>query len=816
MDYADVAIDADWIQPEQTFSYRIPRHLAVEPGQLVWVQFGRNYVQGIVASLADRSAVPEEATRDILHPVEPSPLISALGLELAEWIGHTYRCSPFEALQPFLPAGFHAHQLSRLTPVSGATDAADLQSVRASTRLAWEQLAASGKVIEETAFLKQVDPDRPSVARRELQRLVDRGMILKRVSLPRPRTHRYQRFLVPGPDTPPNDDTGAPVVLTSKRHTDLSAAIHESDTPYNATGVGVRFGSAADALLRRGLIGEDWQRIEPAIPAGTNPVNPPAVNLTPTQQDATQRIIAALDDPDAEPRSFLLHGITGSGKTEVYLHAIAHAIAQGKQAIYMVPEIALTPQTVGLVNERFPGRTAVLHHRLTDRQRFDQWWRIRDGQADVVVGPRSAVFAPVPNPGIIIVDEEHEPAYKQVENPPMYHARDTALALARRSRAVVVMGSATPDVSTYHEAQRGRHRFLVLPERIPGPTGSPIPLPPAEIVDMRAELRQGNFSVFSQRLASALDDTIAAGNQALLFLNRRGTASFMQCRECGYVLTCSRCSVAQAYHADTGRLMCHYCNRSRRRPRACPQCRGGRIREMGSGTESVAADLEQRYPGVTVERWDSDSVRDPVALEQAMTRLAEGRSQILVGTQMVARGLDLPNVTLSAVLLADLGLNLPDFRAGERAFALLCQVAGRAGRSGAPSQAIIQTYQPDHYAIEAAAAQDYDSFYRVEIASRRQYGYPPFNRLAQVVCADSSVNRVQQTLNELAERWRVKVRRLGDCDVDVVGPTPCMPERIRGRYRWRLILRGRRLWQLLEGENIAHNCRVEIDPIRLD
>ena len=816
MDYADVAIDADWIQPEQTFSYRIPRHLAVEPGQLVWVQFGRNYVQGIVASLADRSAVPEEATRDILHPVEPSPLISALGLELAEWIGHTYRCSPFEALQPFLPAGFHAHQLSRLTAVSGAADAADLLSVRASTRLAWEQLAASGKVIEETAFLKQVDPDRPSVARRELQRLVDRGMILKRVSLPRPRTHRYQRFLVPGLDTPPNDDTGAPVVLTSKRQTDLLAAIHESDTPYNATGVGVRFGPAADVLLRRGLIGEDWQRIEPAIPAGTSPVNPPPVNLTPAQQDATQRIVAALDDPDAEPRSFLLHGITGSGKTEVYLHAIAHAIALGKQAIYMVPEIALTPQTVGLVNDRFPGRTAVLHHRLTDRQRFDQWWRIRDGQADVVVGPRSAVFAPVPNPGIIIVDEEHEPAYKQVENPPLYHARDTALALARRSRAVVVMGSATPDVSTYHEAQRGRHRLLVLSERIPGPAGTPIPLPTAEIVDMRAELRQGNFSVFSQRLVSALDDTIAAGNQALLFLNRRGTASFMQCRECGFVLTCSRCSVAQAYHADTGRLMCHYCNRSRRRPRACPQCRGGRIREMGSGTESVAADLEQRYPGVTVERWDSDSVRNPAALEQAMNRLTEGRSQILVGTQMVARGLDLPNVTLSAVLLADLGLNLPDFRAGERAFSLLCQVAGRAGRSGAPSQAIIQTYQPDHYAIEAAAAQDYDSFYRVEIASRREYGYPPFNRLAQVVCADSSVNRVQQTLNELAERWRVKVRRLGDCDVDVVGPTPCMPERIRGRYRWRLILRGRRLWQLLEGENIAHNCRVEIDPVRLD
>ena len=336
------------------------------------------------------------------------------------------------------------------------------------------------------------------------------------------------------------------------------------------------------------------------------------------------------------------------------------------------------------------------------------------------------------------------------------------------------------------------------------------------MVDMRRELREGNRSVFSRPLIRALDTTIAVGQQAVLFLNRRGSAAFMQCRECGCVVTCSRCSVAYAYHAETRRLLCHYCNHSRRLPRACPQCRGGRIREMGAGTEAVEAELQQRYPDARIERWDSDVVRDPLELERAMGRLANGEAQILVGTQMVARGLDLPNVTLSAVLLADLGLNLPDFRAGERAFALLCQVCGRSGRGTQPGRAIIQTYQPDHYAIAAAAAQDYEGFYQTEIEARQLQGNPPFNRLAQIMCADLSVRAVQQTLEELAGRLSARAARYGRSDVDVIGPTPCQPERVRGRYRWRLLLRGRRLWQFLDGELIPRNCRVVIDPVRMD
>ena len=812
MKYADVAIDADWIPAGKTFSYRVPRHLAVEPGQLVWVQFGRNYVQGVVVSLSDASAVADEDTRDILHPVEPSPLIGSLGLELAEWVGQTYLCSPFEALAPMLPPGFRAHQRSRLTAVSGPDDDASLASFRETTREAWAELSAAGSPWDEGEFLKRIDAVRPNVGNRELQRLVDRGMIRKQVSLPRPRTHRYQRTLIPHNREPDGADVGAQVPARATREMALLAAVRESQSPYDATNVG----QVADALLERGLIAEEWRRVSPDIPAGASPSAPRPTKLTTAQEQALARITDALDDPGALPRSFLLHGVTGSGKTEVFLRAIDHAVSQGKQAIYLVPEIALTPQTVGLVNERFPGRTAVLHHRLTERERFDQWWNIRDGLSDVVVGPRSALFAPAFKLGLIIVDEEHEPAYKQEEFPPYYHARDAALALARRSGAVVVMGSATPDVCTYHDAGRGRHHLLRLPDRVRGLDGLPTPLAETRIVDMRRELREGNRSVFSGSLMNAMDATIAAGQQAVLFLNRRGSAAFMQCRDCGCVVTCSRCSVAYAYHAETRRLLCHYCNHSRRLPRACPQCRGGRIREMGTGTEAVEVELERRYPGVRIERWDSDVVRDPAELERAMNRLAGGEAQILVGTQMVARGLDLPNVTLSAVLLADLGLNLPDFRAGERAFALLCQVCGRSGRGTEPGRAIIQTYQPDHYAIAAAAAQDYEAFYQTEIETRRLYGNPPFDRLAQIVCADLSVRAVQQALEELAGRLNARADRQGHSDVKVIGPTPCQPERVRGRYRWRLLLRGRRLWQFLDGEPIPRNCRVVIDPVRLD
>ena len=468
------------------------------------------------------------------------------------------------------------------------------------------------------------------------------------------------------------------------------------------------------------------------------------LTLTGEQADALERIQLVLNDPSSTPRSFLLHGVTGSGKTEVYLRAIQTVVDRGDQAIFLVPEISLTPQTLERVNQRFPGRVAVLHSGLTRRQKFDRWWEIREGAYDVVVGPRSSLFAPVPRLGLIVIDEEHEWTYKQEESHPLYHARSAALELSRLTGAVVLMGSATPDVETYQHARRGGHRLLELPRRIRNPERDQSldqnvnpevdqELAQVEICDMRQELREGNRSIFSVKLAGYIEECLENDQQTILFLNRRGSTPIVQCRDCGYVATCSRCSVSLTYHSSDSRLVCHRCNRRGRMPRRCRQCGGEHIRQLGIGTQRVVDAVVERFPGVRVDRWDADVTRAGSGPADVMARLTSGETQVLVGTQMVAKGLDIPNVTLVGVILADVGLFVPDFRSGERNFGLLCQVAGRAGRGAAPGKVVIQTYRPNHYAVVAAAAQDYASLFDQEIKARHEMGNPPFNRLAHVV-----------------------------------------------------------------------------------
>ena len=478
--------------------------------------------------------------------------------------------------------------------------------------------------------------------------------------------------------------------------------------------------------------------------------------------------------------------MTGSGKTEVYLRAIAHAISLGRRAVLLVPEIALTPQTLERVNAWFEGRVALIHSGQTSRQRFDQWWDIRGGDFDVVVGPRSALFAPLENLGLIVIDEEHEWTYKQEESPPLYHARTAALELARRTGAAIVLGSATPSVESYYYASRGRAQLLSLPYRVggaqePGTNRAPEPLPLAnvQLCDMREELREGNRSIFSRALSEGLRECLAEGNQAILFLNRRGSSSIVQCRECGHVVSCRRCTTSLTYHSGPPRLLCHQCNYSRRPLDRCPECRGKRIRQLGIGTERVVSEVGQLFPGVRVDRLDSDATRSPGSAEEAVARLSSGETQVLVGTQMVAKGLDVPNVALVGVVLADIGLHVPDFRAGERTFGLLCQVAGRAGRGDAPGRVFVQTYNPGHYAILAGTRQDYFEMYQQEIETRRQLGYPPFNQLAHIVYQNSDAEAVQRQAVAIADELKRRAAAQGRTDIEVSGPAPGLPPRLR-------------------------------------
>jgi len=806
MSYAEVAVDAP-VTYTRTFSYSIPEQLSVEPGQLVWVPFGRRVLQGVVMELATAPQV--EVTRDILQAIEPSPLLSPIALELAQWLSSYYLCSLFDALALMLPPGFRAQVRSQITSAQVPEDA--WESLHPGTQEALRALATKGK-LSEAEFAKRLG--RNGV--REVNRLAAGGLVRRQVDLPRPKGFHYDCFLFPvdaTDDTESNRGRSGPLVELPPRQAQLLRAVRDQSGGYPATLANKEYGQGvANALVNKALLGLDWRRVE-AHPVATYPAGEsgPPLTLTGDQSDALERICQALADPSAQPRSFLLHGVTGSGKTEVYLRAMQRVVEGGRQAILLVPEISLTPQTVERVSARFPGRVAVLHSRLKPREKFDQWWSIQDGDYDVVVGPRSALFAPVPHLGLVVIDEEHEWTYKQEEAQPLYHTRTAALELARLTGSVVVMGSATPDVETYYHARQGRHRLLELPSRIGAGAGSP-ELATVEICDMRQELREGNRNIFSRELAQALRDCINRQQQAILFLNRRGNSPFVQCRDCGYVLACRHCSVSLSYHSTDSRLACHRCNRRTRLPRHCRRCAGGRIRQLGIGTQRVVEEVSHLLPGVQVDRWDADASRTGPGPEETMRRLASGETQVLVGTQMVAKGLDIPNVTLVGVVLADIGLHRPDFRAGERAFGLLCQVAGRAGRGPVPGRVIIQTYNPEHYAIAAAAGQDYSALYQQEIRARHSQGNPPFNRLVQAGFQDVNVNTCQQQATALARLFRQKVAAQGLGDVEVIGPAPGVPERVRGHYRWHVLLRGRNLHRFMEGVRFPPVCTVNVDP----
>jgi len=809
MRYAEVAVDAP-VAHSRTFSYSVPRRFAVEPGQLVWVPFGRRVAQGVVVELAASPQV--EITRDILQPVEPAPLVSPLRIDLARWLSRYYLCSLFAAMGPMLPPGFEAQVRSQVIRLPAAE--ADLASLDPRTRDALQVLEGKGD-LREQEFVKLMGKG----GDRELKRLLEKGLVRRRVDLPRARiVPRYRSYLRP---SGPRGATGAgPDLLDAlpRRQRELLGAIRDRAGSYLTSEANKQFGhGVADALVERGLLGQEWVRVEssPAAAPAWEDAGPP-VTLNVAQGDALARISETLDDPARTPRSFLLHGVTGSGKTEVYIRAIQEVVRRGEQAVFLVPEIALTPQTLQRVNARFPGRVAVLHSGLTPRQQFDQWWKIRDGHYDVVVGPRSALFAPLPRLSLIVVDEEHEWTYKQEEAQPLYHARTVALEISRLTGAVVLMGSATPDVETYYRAQRGRHRLLEMPHRIRGAAaGTGTGLAKVEICDMRRELREGNRSIFSRGLAQALKECVGQGQQAILFLNRRGSAPIVQCRDCGYVAGCSSCSVSLTYHSIDGRLWCHRCNRRSRLPRRCRKCGGGHIRQLGIGTQRVVEEVAQLLPGVRVERWDADTARSGSGPEETMRRLAGGETQVLVGTQMVAKGLDVPNVTLVGVVLADIGMYLPDFRSGERAFGLLCQVAGRAGRGAAPGKVFVQTYTPEHYAIAAAASQDYSAMYRLEIQARRQLGNPPFNQMVHLVYQDASATLCQRQAVATARQLRRQAYAQGLTDIEVIGPAPGIPARLRGRFRWHLVLRGRNLQRFLEGSGFPKGCTVDVDPAHL-
>ncbi|HRY93323.1 MAG TPA: primosomal protein N' [Myxococcota bacterium] len=532
------------------------------------------------------------------------------------------------------------------------------------------------------------------------------------------------------------------------------------------------------ALAHKGLVRlEREPRARAPVPADL-PEGAGAVSPTPDQVRALAEIHAALDG--GEFVTCLLHGVTGSGKTEVYLRAIARALSQDRGAVLLVPEIALTPLLTQRVTARFGAQVAVLHSGLGAGERQDEWRRLRRGQARVAVGARSAVFAPVPRLGLIIVDEEHDPSYKQSERLP-YHGRDLALVRARQEGAVAVLGSATPSLESCAHARGGRYRLLRLPERV-----HQRPLPEIEVVDLREVLDPlERAHALSPRLAELVAATLDRGEQAILFLNRRGYSSFALCKDCGEAVRCANCSVTLTHHLQGGGLRCHYCGALQPLPERCPSCKRGRMQLFGLGTEKCEAEVRRRFPGARVLRLDSDSATGRGAVAEILGRFARGEADVLVGTQMVTKGHDIPGVTLVGVVLADLGLHLPDFRAAERTLQLLLQVAGRAGRGDRPGQVVVQTFLPQHECVVLARENRFDDFVEHELARRLALGYPPGRRLLLVRASHADPAKAAALARRLAEVLRAE----GGARCQVLGPAVSPLARLRGRYRWQLLVK---------------------------
>ncbi|HKY03964.1 MAG TPA: primosomal protein N', partial [Blastocatellia bacterium] len=506
-----------------------------------------------------------------------------------------------------------------------------------------------------------------------------------------------------------------------------------------------------------------------------------AVLLNEDQQSALDKIVARIEE--RKYATFLLHGVTGSGKTEIYIRAMREATRRGLSALMLVPEIALTPMFSRRLRAHFGDLVAILHSSLSDGERTDEWRRVKEGEARVVIGTRSAVFAPLEDLGVIIVDEEHETSYKQ-DDTPRYHGRDTAIVRAVKRNAVVVLGSATPSLESFHNAITGKYTYLRLDTRYGNRSMAEV-----ETIDMREVFkRHGKQQTFSEELKAAIDDTHERGEQSIILLNRRGFSSFALCRSCGEAVHCPNCDVTLTYHRYNSSLLCHYCNYIRPVPRACPACDGQYIQYVGEGTEQLESKLRDLFPQLTIARVDRDTTRKRGQLEHLLMEFAAGTIDLLVGTQMLAKGHDFHNVTLVGVISVDAGLSLPDFRAAERTFQLLTQVAGRAGRGALRGRVIIQTYHPEHYSLVCAKGQDYDEFYRREISFRRSMHYPPFSALINICVHHKEFDRASDAASDLARELR---SRATDSALRILGPAPAPIARIKGEHRFQILIKAR-------------------------
>ncbi|HEX8136687.1 MAG TPA: primosomal protein N' [Pyrinomonadaceae bacterium] len=817
-EYAEVAVP---LRLMQTFTYRLPLALRAEAqlGSRLLVPFGRKRITGYIVALLEEldpaSDLREEDVKEAEELLDAEPLLTPEILEITRWVADYYAAPWGEVLKAALPAGLNAtvEQILSITP-EGRDELARLPVGRTATARARAlRMVADAGEMSLREIGRHIGEARASAVARELERAGWARLTHRARSVTaRAKRRKAVRLL------PPEEYGEAARSLTQAQRQIVLALIEAGGELAFTDLLEIANTSAApiQSLERKRVVEVFVHEVRRDPLAGATLPEMEEMQLTQAQAAALREIEAPLREGGY--RAFLLHGVTGSGKTEIYIRAMSAALRSGRSAMMLVPEIALTPVFSRRLRAHFGDAVAIFHSSLTTGERFDEWSRLKRGEARVVIGTRSAVFAPVSRLGLVVIDEEHETSYRQQESP-YYNGRDTGIVRALKESAVVVLGSATPSLESFHNARSGKYTYLHLPERIANRA-----LARAEIVDMREVFAtHGRAQVFSDQLLSAIEETHARGEQSIILLNRRGYSSFVLCRSCGESIHCPNCDVTLTYHRSEMSIVCHYCNHRRSAPSKCPACEGKYIYYVGEGTEQIEEILQQKFPQLRIARLDRDTTSRRKLFERAILEFGAGELDMLVGTQMLAKGHDFPNVTLVGVVSVDAGLALPDFRSAERTFQLITQVAGRAGRGERAGRVLVQTFHPNHYALKHACAQDYAGFYAEEIRYRRNLSYPPFVALASLLVHGEDLTRVQATAAEI-KRALEEANQERACRI--LGPAPAPLARLKGEHRIQLLLKSRSRPQLRQVIDVAlaeaathgadlRSVNIEIDPINL-
>ena len=776
--YAQVIIDANHAEVDRVFDYRVPAQWeeAVCVGLRVMVPFGQRNTkrEGYVIALTETTEVPAGKIKEIAEILdEGRPILTPPILELAKWMKKEYFCTLNQCLQAVMPAGIRTKSVWYVELTEQTAELSEKEQQVADVLT--EQGGAA-----PLRELEQVFGNRTEYILRCLQ---EKKVVRLRQKTTRSTYKKEKRYVSLTENiellTEAKEKAAKDKRLAGQLRVFSAICPGESISVEELKEKASVTDSPIHTLLQKGVLVEQ-RRQEKRDVFQLEDYTPPQP-FYPTPEQAQALALLREEEQKEGKRPILLHGVTGSGKTEIYMQLIGHVVMEGKQAIVLVPEISLTPQIMERFISRFGKRVSVTHSRLSLGERLDQWRKARDGEISIIIGPRSALFMPFSNLGVIVMDECHESSYIS-DVTPKYHTREVARKLSELTGALLVMGSATPDIDSYHRAVTGEFLLLQLKERTKGSR-----LPEVFVTDMRKELEDGNRSDFGLPLQQAIRENLEKGQQTMLFLNRRGYSTFVSCRKCGGVLTCPSCNVSYTYHASDKALVCHYCGKEVPVPKTCPSCGSHYIRYFGTGTQKIEEETRRLFPEASVLRMDADTTTGKNGHARILELFGKGKADILIGTQMIAKGHDFPNVTLVGILAADLSLNLGTYQAAENCFQLITQAAGRAGRGELPGQVFIQTYQPENHAIRMAAAQDYEGFYQEEILLRQAMEYPPFSHIFSVLITGEMEQEVILAAQRLGAFMNHYAERAG---CTVVGPAPAPLPKFRGEFRWQIFAKG--------------------------